>query len=319
MHISILEPLGVPADALARALEPLRSEGHTVVTHDTRPTSPAQTVERIGEAEIAVFTNLPMPREVIEGAPRLKFLSVAFTGVDHIALDACRERGIAVSNAAGFSTESVAELTVGMVLALLRSVVAGDTAVRAGGTNAGLFGRELNGKTVGVVGTGAIGRRTAAILSAFGVRLLGYNRTEYPEMVSLGMQYLPLDNLLAASDIVTVHLPLTDDTKGLFSRDRIARMKPGARIVNVARGAVIDSAALAEALRSGALAGAAIDVYEHEPPIPADHPLLNAPNVLALPHVAFGTAESFALRVEIVVENILGWASGSQIRVVLPD
>ena len=318
MRIAVIEPLGLSRTVLEEHFRSLVDAGHRITYYDDRPSSIAETIRRLEGVDGAVITNLPFPREVIEAAHSLRFLSVAFTGVNHIDLDACRERGIGVSNAAGFSNESVAELTVAVVISLLRSVVPGDAALRSGGTNAGLFGRELHGKTVGVIGTGAIGRRVATILSAFGVRLLGYNRTQYPEMVELGMQYLSLDALLAASDIVTLHVPLTDQTRALISGERIAGMKHGAYLVNMARGAVVDSGALATALKEGRLAGAGIDVYETEPPIDPAHPLLGAPNTLLLPHVAFGTQESFGKRAEIVVENLHFWIDGAQKRIILP-
>jgi D-3-phosphoglycerate dehydrogenase len=317
MKITVLEPLGLPKAVVEGTFAPLRSAGHEVIVHEDRPATPADAISRIGDSEVVVIANMPFPGEIIRGAGNLKFLAVAFTGVNHVDIDACRERGVAVSNAAGFSTESVAELTIAMIIGMLRNVVPGDAALRSGGTSAGLFGRELNGMTVGIVGTGEIGRRVATVLSAFGVRLLGYNRTRYPEMEKLGMQYLPLDELLPASDIVSVHVALTPETTGLISAERVATMKPGSYLVNVARGQVVDSAAVAAALEEGRLAGAAIDVFEMEPPIPRDHPFLGAPNTLLLPHVAFGTRESFQKRADIVLENIEGWLSGDRKRVIL--
>ncbi len=318
MTIAVIEPLGLPRNVLEDHFRSLAESGHRIIYYDDRPTSSAETIRRLDGVDGAVIANLPFPREVIEAAQSLRFLSVAFTGVNHIDTDACRERGIGVSNAAGFSTESVAELTVAVIISLLRSIVPGDAALRSGGTNAGLFGRELHGKTVGIIGTGAIGRYVARLLSAFGVRLLGYNRTQYPEMVEIGMQYLSLEALLAASDIVTLHVPLTDQTRDLISGERIAEMKHGAYLVNMARGAVVDSAGLAAALKDGRLAGAGIDVYETEPPIDPAHPLLSAPNTVLLPHVAFGTRESFEKRAAVVVENLHSWIDRAQKRVIVP-
>lgn len=317
MKITVLEPLGLSPADLEATLAPLRSAGHDITTYAERPASPEETISRIGDAEIVVIANMPFSGEVIRAVDNVAFLAVAFTGVNHVDIDACREAGIAVSNAAGFSTESVAELTLGMMIAMLRNVVPADAVLRQGGTNAELFGRELSGMTVGIVGTGEIGRRVAQVLSVLGVRLLGYNRTHYPEMESLGMQYLALDELLSASDVVSVHVALTPETTNLLSAQRIAGMKPGAYLVNVARGKIVDSSAVAAALHEGRLAGAAIDVFETEPPIGEDHPFLGAPNTVLLPHVAFGTRESFQKRANIVVENIQAWLAGAQTRVVL--
>lgn len=317
MKIHVIEPLGLPAADLRAVLAPLEAAGHELRLFEDRPDGADATLERIADAEIVVIANMPMPAAVIEAAPQLRFLAVAFTGVNHVDIAACRSRGVRVSNAAGFSTDSVAELTVGMIIGLLRKLVPGDAALREGGTNAGLFGQELRGMSVGIVGTGTIGRQVAHLLRPFGVRLLGANRTHYPEMVEIGMQYLELDAVLAASDIICVHVALTEDTQQLISRERIARMKPGARLVNLARGGVLDSAAVAEALREGRLGGLATDVYETEPPIASDHPFMSAPNTLLLPHVAFGTRESFHKRAEIVRENIAGWLAGTPTRVIV--
>lgn len=317
MTIAIVEPLGVPSDQLEAAVRPFREAGHEVKTWSDRPSGDAALSERMRGAEIAVVSNIPVTRAVVEACPDLRYLSIAFTGVDHVDLVACRERGITVSNSAGYPVESVAEHTIALALAVLRRVVEGDAATRSGGDSRGLAGYEINGRTVGIIGTGAIGRRTAQLFAAFGARVLGYNRSQAPEMVAMGMQYLELDALLAASDIVTVHLPLTDETRGLISAERIARMKPGAILINVARGPVVDGGALAAALTEGRLGGAGIDVFETEPPIATDHPLVSSPRTVLAPHVAYATHESFTRRIGIMGENIQGWLDGAPVRVVL--
>ena len=173
------------------------------------------------------------------------------------------------------------------------------------------MGFELAGKTFGIVGTGAIGLRVAVLARAFGCKVIAYSRTEKQEALELGVRYRSLEEVMAQSDIVSLHVPATAQTKGLISAEMIARMKPGALLINTARGPVVDSAALADALKAGRIAGAGIDVFETKPPIPEDHPLCSAPNTLLTPHVAFATEESMVLRANMVFENVQLYLNGT--------
>jgi D-3-phosphoglycerate dehydrogenase len=164
---------------------------------------------------------------------------------------------------------------------------------------------------VGIVGTGAIGLKTAALFRAFGAKVIAYSRTRRQEALDMGIEYVSLEELMAQSDIVSLHVPANGETRGLISRELIAKMQPTAILINVARGAVVDNAALAEALNEGRIAGAGIDVFDMEPPIPADYPLLGAKNTVLTPHVAFATDESMLRRAEIVFDNLDAWLSGA--------
>ena len=219
----------------------------------------------------------------------------------------CRERGILVSNCAGYSNTAVSELVFGLALSLYRRIIDCDRAVREGKDKTGLTGLELSGKTFGVIGMGAIGTRTAKLAEDFGCHVLGYNRS--PRQIE-GVRMVELDGLLKESDIISLHVPLTEQTRGLIGEREIGLMKQNAILINTARGPVVDSAALAAALREGRLAGAAVDVYETEPPIAQDHPLLTAPNVVATPHVAFATKEALYQRAVIVFDNVAGYLDG---------
>ena len=261
-------------------------------------------IERMKDADIVIVSNIRLRREVLEQCPDLKFLNVAFTGLDHIDMQYCRERGIEVRNAAGYATEAVAELAVGMMLDLYRKISPFDSATRNLSTRNNILGRELHGKTAGIVGTGAIGLKTAGILKAFGCRLLAYSRSQRKEALEMGMEYTSLEDLMRHSDIISLHTPLTDQTHNMINRDMLSLCKTDAIIVNTARGGVIDNAALAEMLNEGKIAGAATDVYETEPPLKADHPLLSAKNTLLLPHVAYATRESFDARIDIIIDNL---------------
>jgi D-3-phosphoglycerate dehydrogenase len=231
--------------------------------------------------------------------------------------EVCAEQGIGISNAAGYSTEAVAELVIGLIISKLRNIVECNSVIREGKTKDGLVGFELAGKTVGIVGTGAIGLRTAELLKVFGCKLLGYNRSVREEALRLGVQYVSLEELLKESDIITLHTPLTEDTKHLINKDNLRLLKKNALLVNCARGQVIDIEATAEALKENKFAGAAIDVFEIEPPLSLQHTLFGADNALLTPHVAFATKESMVRRAEITFNNIYSWLEGNQINKML--
>ncbi|HIX52773.1 MAG TPA: hydroxyacid dehydrogenase [Candidatus Lachnoclostridium stercoripullorum] len=308
MKLVIIEPLGVEDEKLLQMAKEALPESVEITYYNTRVTDTDTLIERGKDADIIAVSNLPLNADVIRGCANLKMLAVAFTGVDHIAMDVCRERGITVCNCSGYSNAAVADLVFGMIVALYRNLPACGQAVRNGKTKDGLIGFELEGKKFGVVGTGAIGLKVAAVAQAFGCQVYAYSRTkkEIP-----GITYVDLDTLLAECDIVSLHTPLNDGTRGLINGERLAKMKPNAVLINTSRGPVVDSAALAEALNSGKIAGAGIDVFEGEPPIPADHPLLTAKNVIATPHIGFATKEALVKRAVIVFDNIVKWMAGT--------
>lgn len=316
MKIVVMEPLGVALEKIYALAAALQAAGHEFVYYTSKEAQQDKLLARVQDADIIMLANQPLSAEIINGCPKLKMLSVAFTGVDHVALDACRARNILVCNAAGYSTNAVAELTFGLAISVIRNIVPCDARCRKAGTKDGLVGFELFGKTFGVVGTGAIGARVAKIAAAFGCRVLAYSRTAKQELVDAGVQYVSLDELLAQSDFVSLHVPLTDATRGMINADAIAKMKQGAVLLNTARGPVVDSAALAEALNAGKLAGAGIDVFEGEPPIAEDHPLCSAKNTVLTPHVAFASREALETRADIVFANIEKWLNGAPQNVV---
>lgn len=310
MKIIAMEPLGVPADKIRAMAAKLEAAGHSFVYYETKENDEARLIERCKEAEILILANQPLRRAVIESCPRLKLLSVAFTGVDHVDLAACRARGIVVCNAAGYSTNAVAELTFGLAIAVIRNIVPCDARARAEGTKDGLVGFELFGKKFGVVGTGAIGARVARIAQAFGCEVYAYSRTQKQELLDAGVCYVELDELVSTCDFVSLHVPLSAQTEHLIDAKRIASMKPNAVLINTARGPVVDNAALAEALNAGKIAGAGIDVFETEPPVQRTHPLVGAKHAVLTPHVAFASNEALYARAEIVFANIGKWLEG---------
>ena len=309
MNIVCVESLGISRERFESLKAHYSAMGHDFTYYLDRREDEATLADRMREADVAVISNIKLPADVLAQCPKLRYLSVAFTGLDHIDLAYCREHGIKVQNAAGYSTTAVSELAVGMMLDLLRNIVTLNEKIRQGGSRGTFLGRELRGKTVGIVGTGAIGTATARLLLAFGAKVIAWSRTERPEVKALGVEYMPLDDLLRQSDIVSLHVPLCDETRGLIGERELALMKPTAMLVNTARGPVCDIAAVGRALIESRIAGAAFDVFEHEPPLPIDHLLLSTNRCLATPHVAFATEESFAVRADIVfghVDQFLG-------------
>ena len=316
MKIVLLESLGIPAELLKSYADKLEAKGHTFAAYEKNTDAQVQ-IDRAQDADVIMIANMPLKGEVIRACKNLKFINVAFTGVDHVDLAAAKEMGVKVSNASGYSTQSVAELALGMMLSLLRNVPQVEERCRAGKTKDGLVGTELRGKTVGIVGAGAIGQNTGRLCKAFGCKVIAYNHR--PKQAAEGTidEFVDLDTLTRESDIISLNCPLNDSTRGMFDFGRIAMMKKTAILINVARGPVVDSRALADALNEGRIAGAGIDVFETEPPLDVNHPLLHTPNTLVTPHVAFASKESMALRAQIVFDSLDSFLAGKQVNVIL--
>lgn len=313
MKLTFLEPLGISQTQLKSMVEKTLGDQMEVVYYDTRVEDTPTLIERSKDADCVVLSNFKYGKDVISACPNLKMICVAFTGVDHVDIEYCKERGITVCNCAGYSTVAVADLVFGFVINLARNISACNKAVRAGGTKAGLVGYELEGKKFGIVGAGAIGQRVIRLAKAFGCQVYAYNRT--PKEIE-GVTFVSLDELLETCDIVSLHVPLNPSTKGLIGKEQLAKMKKNAILINTARGPVVDSQALADALQEGIIAGAAVDVFEMEPPVPSDHVLFKAQNLLATPHVAFASDQAFEKRAVIVCENVKKWAEGNPQNVI---
>lgn len=308
MKLVIIEPLGVQDEKLINIANTMLKDQVEVIYYNTRTSDTAELIKRGQDADIIAVSNLPLNAEVIEGCKNLKMISVAFTGVDHIALEKCKEKGILVSNCAGYSTAAVSDLVFGLLISYYRNIIPCDKVTRVEGTKDGLVGFELEGKKFGVVGTGAIGMRVANIAKAFGCEVYAYSRTVKNDQ---GINYVSLEELMSICDIISLHTPLNASTKHLINANNISLMKSNAVIINTARGGVIDSQALADALNNDKIAGALIDVFEDEPPIKKEHPLVTAKNTILTPHVAFATKEALEKRAVIVFDNIDKWVNGN--------
>ena len=276
------------------------------------PTSaPEEARDRVGDCEVLIVNKIHVDRCLLEAAPRLRLVCEAATGVNNIDLEACAERGIAVRNVAGYSTEPVVQQTFMHILSLMGNAPYFDEAVKSGAySHSGIFTdlsrpvREIDGRTIGIVGMGTIGRRVAAVAEAFGMKVIYYSTsgtshcTEYPSV--------PLETLLACSDVISIHAPLNDRTRGLIGAAELAKMKPDAFIVNMGRGGIVDEAALADAIDREAIGGAATDVFVTEP-VPQDHPLLHTRHPERLrftPHTGWASVEARERLVARIAENI---------------
>ncbi len=304
MKIAFLEPLGISHEVLKGMVYERLGDAVEAVYYPDRSEDPEELVKRSAGAECVVISNLRFGRDVISRLPELKYLCVAFTGMDLVDLEYCAQAGIRVKNCAGYSTAAVADLVFGFIIMLARNLIPCDAAARSGGTKAGLVGWELEGKKLGVIGAGAIGTRVLKIAQAFGCETYAYSRTvkEIP-----GVQFVSMEELMKTCDIVSVHVPQTKETVGLVSRGLLSLMKPTAVLINTARGPVVDGVALAELLNAGKIAGAGIDVFDREPPLDPEDPLLHAKNCIVSPHVGFAAEQAFVKRAAIVCDNIRSW------------
>lgn len=304
MKIVAVEPIGISQERAKQLSEIYAQKGHQFVVYPDRKEDAPTLIERMQDADVVIVSNIPLRKEVLQECKDLKFLNVAFTGLDHIDQDYCKENNILIRNASGYATQAVAELAVGLMLDVYRKMTEFDLATRKLGTRNNILGRELRGKTVALIGTGAIGLATAKLLKAFGCKLIAYSRSERKEALELGIEYLSLEEAVKQADIISLHTPLTKDTQNLISKEILSLCKPSAILINTARGAVIDNLALANALNENRISGAGIDVYEKEPPLEENHPLLSAKNTVLLPHVAYATRESFDIRIDIILNNL---------------
>ena len=315
MKITLAEPLNITDTILNEFSSHLTEQGHTFQAYDTLWKDNEELIHRCENSDIVIIANHPFSKEVIDQLPDLKMIDVAFTGIDHVAQDACRNKNIMICNAAGYSTVAVSELVIGMAIHALRNLSKAEHAVRTGGTSAGIGGREIYGKTVGIIGTGAIGSSVAKLFLAFGAKVIAYNRSEKEELKQLGVVYKSLEDVLHESDIISIHVPNNNETKDLINKDRIALMKTNAILINCARGPIVDNKALSDALNHDRIGFACIDVFDMEPPLPEDYPLLHAKNTFLTPHQGFISEEAMVRRAKIVFDNIDAYLKGNPVNV----
>jgi D-3-phosphoglycerate dehydrogenase len=276
----------------------------------------SETLEALGESDaLVVRGRTKVTAEVLEQAgSKLKVIGRAGVGVDNIDLEAAKSRGLIVVNAPQAATVAVAELTLGLMLSLARHIPEADASMRrAEWRKSELKGSELFEKTVGIVGVGRIGTAIAERASAFGMKVLGYDALKpEDELRSRGIEPTDFDTLLSSSDYVLVHLPLNDETRGMFGGEALGKMKPGARLISAARGGIVEEPALLAALKTGHLAGAALDVFSQEPP--GESKLLVHPNVVSTPHIGAATKEAQAKAGRDIAGEVLAALNGEPLR-----
>ena len=310
MKITVLDASTLGADL---DLSPLNEVGEVEIYGTTAPEDVAA---RIAESEVVLINKIKLNGTNLGGARNLKLICIAATGYDNIDTEYCREHGIAVSNVVGYSTQSVAQVTLSMALSLYTHLPEYTKAVEDGSYSCGGVANKLSpvyheicGKTWGIVGYGNIGKQVAAVARAMGCEIIAFKRT--PED---GVECVSLDELCLRADIISIHLPLSDATRGIIGEREISLMKKDAIVINVARGAVTDEAALACAVAGGKLGGIGVDVYSVEP-MPKDHPfypIKDMPNVCLTPHMAWGAAEARARCLEEIIKNINAFFGGER-------
>lgn len=309
MKISLVNPLEVDEKIINEHKAKLEEMGHEFISYDDNAKDDDELIERLKDTDIAIVTNKALSAKVIDASKNLELIDVAFTGVDHIDLAAVKENGITLVNASGYSDDSVAELVIGLTIAVMRKFNSNKANIFDGQNN-NLMGETIQGKKFGVIGTGNIGTKLIGILLAFGCEVLAYSRTEKEEIKDLGVSYVDLDTLLKESDVISLHIPNNNETKHFLGKKELDKMKENAILINCARGPVVDNDYLAELLNEDKLR-AGIDVFDMEPPLPEDYPLRNAKNTVLTNHVGFYTKEAMKNRAEIVFNNIYEYLDGN--------
>ncbi|MDU5342309.1 NAD(P)-dependent oxidoreductase [Anaerococcus vaginalis] len=307
MKISLIDPLLVDDKIIESHKKKIEKLGHEFQYFKKSASDDEKIIERLKDSDVAIITNNKFSKNVIENT-NLKLIDVAFTGFNHVDIEACNEKNIIVENASGYSDDSVAELVLGLTISLMRKFnenrknMYEDESFK-------VIGQIIKGKTVGVVGTGKIGIRVIELFKAFGANILAYSRSEKDEVKNLGAKYVSLDELLKNSDIVTIHLPQNKETCGFIGQNELDLMKDKAILINCARGPIVDNDYLAKLLNEDKLR-AGIDVFDMEPPIDKNYPLRNAKNTVLTNHVGFLTQEAMDIRCEIVFDNLYKFLDG---------
>jgi len=302
-RILVLQSLGVDR-RIFHNLVAEASLPHEVVWDDQEADYPTDDVS------VVVTVNSPVDKSLLARFPKVRMIGLAFTGYDSVDIEACRSRDIAVYNVPAYSTDSTAELAIGLTLSLLRKIPIGNQVIRSGSWKLDTPGTQLAGKTVGVIGTGAIGIRTAELFKAFRCDLIGWSRSKRSDFTDLGGEYLPKGEVFQRADVVSIHLPLNPETRGIIGQDDISRMKPGACLINTARGPIVDRQSLIRALKKESIR-AGIDVFDREP-LPDDDPLTELPGTVLTPHIAYRTTEALNQRAAIAVDNIRAFVDGNE-------
>ena len=293
-----------------------------MVVYDRTKFESEEIIKNIGDATVVLTNKTPLSKEVLSRVPNLKYIGLLATGYDNIDIEAAKALEISVANVPNYGTTSVAQFTIALLLEMCHHVGDHSNAVKDGEwTNSTDFCFwntpliELDGKTLGIIGFGQIGQATAKIAEAFGLKILAYNRSKKPELETETCKYVDLDELLKSSDIISLHCPQTQNTIGIINKESIAKMKDGVMIINTARGGLIVEEDLKNALNSGKISGAAVDVVSTEP-INIQNPLLKAQNCIITPHIAWAPKASRKRMMKTAVENLKAYLEGKPVNVI---
>ena len=302
MKIVLLENLGVTESYLEQQKNKLEEMDHQFLSYE-KTDDQNLLIERTKDADVIMLANMPLSKEVVEQAPNLKMVDVAFTGVDHIPMKRLKERGIVVCNASGYATEAVAELVVGFMIQLFRNTREVEWKCRQEGTKAGFIGSLVQGKTIGIIGAGAIGKRVAFLCKLYGCHIICTNPSK--------VQYDYIDEQV---DLIK-HNKNKDDIQVRKLNELLEEVFNKLNISDLDNMDELTEE-LKEALKKGKIAGAAVDVFDIEPPLPKDYPLLHCPHLIMTPHIGYVTEESLHQRVEMAFENLYAWLEGNPVRIV---
>lgn len=312
MNIVLINTLFVDEKYLKEQKSSFNKMGHYFSYYLAKPKDDEELISRVKDADIIIDDKTPLREKILKKCAKLKYIDVAFTGIDHIDVDYCKENNIKISNAQGYATEGVAELTVSFILAFLRNILPLDSLTRNHCSKGNIIGKEIKEKTVGIIGTGAIGIRTIELLKPFGTKIIAFSRTIKKEVIEMSVEYKELKDVMKYSDIISINVPLNSDTNKLINKDMLDLMKPDALLINTARGGVLDEEYLTEILKNKKIAGACLDVFEEEPPLNETYnELLSLSNVILTPHVAYFTEEAMKKRAEIAFDNLYSYLNNS--------
>lgn len=304
MNIVLIEPLGIDNTLLNEFESKLKNHNHKFTFYNDKPKDDNDLINRIKNQDIIMVANYPIKEEILSTNKNIKYIAVAFTGLDHIPLDYCKNNNILVTNCSGYSNTSVSEQVIGMTLSLYRHLYLNHF-ITKNHQNSTILGpgQEIKDKTVGIIGLGNIGLETANLFKAFGANVIYYSRTKK----DVNYEYTSLEYLLKNSDIISLHIPSNNDTYHFLDKEKLSLINQNAILINTARGKVIDNEYLSILLNEERIKGAAIDVFDYEPPLKEDYPLLHAKNILLTPHTAFLTKEALVRRANIEFNNILNF------------
>ena len=273
-----------------------------------RPSNDEELINRISNANYLIIAVLPLNADILSKAKNLEYISITFTGYDHVDINYCKANNIKVSNVAGYSTTAVAELTIAMAIMLYRQLIPQYLSFKLSGDKINKPGREIYNKTWGVIGYGNIGKKVTEYAKSLGANIIVHTRSLHPEASNI--DFVSKQHLIANSDIISIHMPLNNETKHFISFREFDQMKDNTILINTARGLIVNQEALIDALINKKIAGAASDVFEIEPPLDPQYPLLHIDNFLALPHIGYYTEEALEKRADIGIDNFLNYLNG---------